>query len=260
MTAADYLLIHIKISARWCALSRRIQVICAWCGPATVIVAFIGWLIAGVLPIPLGSSSTTEEVVSFYANDTRVLFGLVIAQLGVCLVFPLIALIGYRMLRMEGRHPILALIQLVTGAATGVLLLLPMLLMAVIAFRPDRNPEITVTLNDICWLLFITPIAPFIIQNIAIGTAILRDRNRTLPRWVGYTNFWIAASFLPDPLAFFFHGGPFSWRGIFIFWLALTSYSIFLIVMGVVLRAAALREDAAGEAPVESAPGEAIPS
>lgn len=228
-------------------MSRRIQVICAWCGPATVIVACIGWLIAGVLPFPLGSSSTTSEVVSFYANDTRVLLGLVIAQIGVCLVFPLIALIGYRMLGTEGRHPILTLLQLVTGAATGVLLLIPMMLMAVTAFRPDRNPELTVTLNDITWLLFITPIAPFIIQNIAIGTAILRDPSRTLPRWVGYTNFWIAASFLPDPLAYFFHGGPFSWRGIFIFWLALTAYSVFLIVMGVVLRKVALREDREGQ-------------
>src|SRR5690349_18712615 len=124
-------------------MSRRLQLICAWCGPGTVVVTLIGWLIAGILPLPLGSSSTTEEVVSFYANDTRVLFGLVVAQLGICLVFPLIGLIGYHMLRIEGRHPLLTFIQLVTGAATGILLFLPMLLMAVIAFRPDRNPELT---------------------------------------------------------------------------------------------------------------------
>ncbi|MDX1875089.1 hypothetical protein SBI67_23475 [Mycolicibacterium sp. 120266] len=224
-------------------MSRRLQLICAWCGPATVVVTLCGWLIAGILPIPLGASSSTEEVVNFYGHDTRVLAGLVIAQLGICLVFPLIALIGYQMLRIEGRRPLLTLLQLVTGAATGVLLLLPMLLMAVAAFRPDRNPELTVTLNDISWLVFITPIAPFIIQNISIGTAILRDPNQTLPRWVGYMNFWIAASFLPDQLAFFFHGGPFSWRGVFVFWLALTTYSVFLVGMGLVLRAAALRDD-----------------
>lgn len=228
-------------------MSRRIQLICAWCGPGTVIVTLCGWLIAGILPIPLGSSSTTEEVVNFYSNDTRVLFGLVIAQLGICLAMPLIALIGYRMLRIEGRHPILTFVQLVTGAVTALLLFLPMLLMAVIAFRPDRNPELTVTLNDIAWLVFITPIAPFIIQNIAIGTAILRDPNATLPRWVGYMNFWIAASFLPDPLAFFFHGGPFSWRGVFVFWLALTTYSVFLIGMGLVMRAAALKDSEVAE-------------
>ncbi|WP_059020760.1 hypothetical protein [Mycobacterium sp. M26] len=235
-------------------MSRGTQLVCAWCGPATVVVAFIGWLISGVLPFPLGSSSTTAEVVSFYSGGPRVIAGLVIAGLGVSLVFPLIALIGYRMLRMDRRNPLLALIQLVTGAGTGVFLLLPMLLMTVIAFRPDRNPEITVTLNDIAWLLFITPIAPFIIQNIAIGVAILRDDSGTVPRWVGYLNFWIAASFLPDPLAFFFHSGPFSWRGIFIFWLALTTYAIFLIAMGLVLRNAALKDDVHGRAGADAAP------
>ena len=89
--------------------------------------------------------------------------------------------------------------------------------MTVISFRPDRNPEITVTLNDISWLLFITPIGPFMIQNIAIGTAILRDQQELLPRWVGYVNYWVAFLFVPDVLAFFFHSGPFSWRGIFVF-------------------------------------------
>ncbi|MCV7408378.1 hypothetical protein AWC05_04975 [Mycobacterium florentinum] len=221
--------------------------LCAWAGPATVVVTLLGWLIAGILPIPLGSSSSTQEVVSFYGHDTRVLSGLVIAQLGICLVFPLIGLIGYFLLRIEGRRPILTFVQLVTGAATGVLLLLPMLLMAVISFRPYRNPEITVTLNDIAWLVFLTPIAPFIIQNVVIGIAILSDRAQTLPRWVGYLNFWIAASFLPDVLAFFFHSGPLSWRGVLVFWLALTTYSVFLIGMGLVMRSAILRSASAAD-------------
>jgi hypothetical protein len=117
------------------------------------------------------------------------------------------------------------------------------MLMTVIAFRPDRSAELSVTLNDIAWLVFITPIAPFIIQNIAIGIAILRDEGRLLPRWVAYLNFWIAASFVPDPLAYFFHSGPFAWNGILVFWLALTTYAVFLVGMGLVLRGAALRSD-----------------
>jgi hypothetical protein len=165
----------------------------------------------------------------------------------VCLVFSLIAVIGIFMSRMEGRTPILTVLQLLTGAATGVCLLLPLLLMTTIAFRPDRSPELTVTLNDIAWLLFLTPIAPFMIQNVSIGIAILNDQRRTLPRWVGYLNFWVASAFVPDVLAFFFHGGPFGWRGIFIFWLAVTAYSVFLVVMGVVLRNA-IRESAASDA------------
>jgi hypothetical protein len=234
-------------------LTNRILTLCAWAGPATVVVALIGWLIAGVLPIPLGSESSVEQVVNFYSHDTRVVAGLVISSLGVCLVFPLIAVIAVYMVRMEGRTPILTFLQLITGAATGVFLLLPLLLMTTIAFRPDRSPELTMTLNDIAWLLFITPIAPFMIQNVAIGVAILNDKRQTLPRWVGYVNFWIAFSFIPDPLAFFFHSGPFAWRGIFIFWLALTTYAVFLIVMGLTLRKA-IRESADPDLPAVNAP------
>lgn len=224
-------------------MNRRLQLVCAWCGPAAVLVSLTGFLIAGVLPLPLGASSTSQQVVDFYSNP-RVIPGLIIAQLGICLVLPLIGLIGYRMLRIEGRYPLLTFVQLVSGAVTGVCLLLPIMLMTVAAFRPDRSPELTVTLNDIAWLVFITPIAPFIIQNVVIGIAVLRDQQNQLPRWVGYMNFWIAASFLPDPLAYVFHGGPFAWNGIFIFWLALTTYTIFLVGMGLVLRSIALRSDA----------------
>ena len=219
-------------------MSKRIQLLFAWSGPATVVIVSIGFLLAGVLPMPLGPNSSTQEVVNFYSHDTRVAAGLVIASLGICLVFLLIALIGVYMARMEGRTPILTLLQLVTGAATGVFLLMPLLLMAAIPFRPDRTAELTVTLNDIAWLLFITPIGPFIIQNIAIGTAILSDARELLPRWVGYLNYWVALSFVPDILAFFFHSGPFAWRGIFVFWLAFVAYAVFLIAMGLVLRAA----------------------
>jgi hypothetical protein len=233
-------------------MTRRILALCALAGPATVLIALTGWLVAGVLPIPLGSDSSTQEVVDFY-GQTRVLAGMSIASVGICLVFPLIAVIGVHMVRMEGRTPILTFLQLITGAATGVLLLLPMLLMAVIGFRPDRNPELTVTLNDIAWLMFLTPIAPFIIQNVAIGVAILNDKQQTLPRWVGYVNFWVAFSFLPDPLAFFFHSGPFAWRGIFIFWLALATYSIFLIVMGVMLHKAVKESVALDEPAIPAA-------
>ncbi|HXB90033.1 MAG TPA: hypothetical protein VNW74_28725, partial [Mycobacterium sp.] len=49
------------------------------------------------------------------------------------------------------------------------------------------------------------------------------------------------ASFIPDVMAFFFHSGPLSWQGILVFWLALATYSVFLIGMGLVLRRAVLR-------------------
>ncbi|MFZ2174889.1 MAG: hypothetical protein WAW17_12840 [Rhodococcus sp. (in: high G+C Gram-positive bacteria)] len=220
--------------------TRRTLVICGWCGPLTVVVAFIGWLIAGVLPFPLGAGDSTQTVAAFYANGVRVPMGIALASIGICLVIPLVAGVGFVMWRMEGRSPILALIQLVSGAVTGVLLLIPMLIMAVAGFRPDRDAELTMMLNDLAWLLFLTPVAPFIIQNLAIGAGILTATTPLLPRWLGYLNFWVGFTFAFDVLAFAFKTGPFAWHGIFIFWLALSSYTVWLFAMGLTLRHLAL--------------------
>ena len=222
-------------------MSTRIQVLCAWCGPAAAVIVLIAWLIAGVLPMPLSSNTPAAEVVEFYATDSsRVMAGIVISGIGFGLVFPLVAVIAVNMLRMEGRTPILSFLQLATGAATGVFLLMPMILMAMCGFRPDRNPEITVMMNDLAWIMLITPIAPFMLQLVSIGLAILSDQRQTLPRWVGYLNFWIAFSFLPSALPYFFKTGPFAWRGIFVLPLALTTYCLFLVAMGLMVRRAVL--------------------
>lgn len=79
---------------------------------------------------------------------------------------------------------------------------------------------------------------PFIIQNLAIGTAVLTARAMTFPRWVAYLNLWVAFALVPDVLACFFLSGPFAWNGIFVFWLALGPASVFLVVMSVVARCA----------------------
>lgn len=220
--------------------TRTVVLICAWCGPATVAVALAGWLIAGVLPFPLGPGNTADEVVEFYGNGLRVPLGIALASIGVSLVIPFQAILTYAMWRTERGAPILTLVQVFAGAVTSVLLLVPMLIMAIAGFRPDRDPEITVMLNDLSWLLFITPIAPFIIQNLVIAAVALRGDGSVLPRWLGYLNCWIGFTFSFDVLAYAFHGGPFAWNGFLIFWLALTTYAIWLVVIGLMLRQLAL--------------------
>jgi hypothetical protein len=221
-------------------VSPKILLICAWCGPATVGIALVGWLIAGVLPIPLGASSSLEEVVGFYSSGVHVSLGLAISSIGVCMVIPLIAGITGIMRERETGTPLLTLIQLISGTATALCLLFPMLIMAVAGFRPERSPELTMTLNDLAWLLFITPIAPFIIQNLAIAALALGRSSPLLPRWIGFLNLWVGFSFSFDIMAYAFKSGPLAWNGLLIFWLALTTYSIWLLAMGLHLRRLAL--------------------
>ncbi|SCZ20773.1 MULTISPECIES: hypothetical protein [unclassified Pseudomonas] len=218
-------------------MNQRVFSISAWSGTAALVVTCVGWLIAGILPLPLGPSTSTIEVAAFFIDDATVTkMGFVIASVGVGLMLPMLAAISMHMLRMEGRYPLLSFTQMIAGAVTVILNTLPQLLWATIAFRTDRTPEEYRTLNDIAWLLLFTGIIPFMIQNIAIGTAVLSAPHRVFPRWVGFLNLWVALAFVPDVLAYFFMSGPFAWNGIFVFWLALGAYAVFLVGMGVAIK------------------------
>lgn len=218
---------------------KKIADYAAWTGPLALVVTLVGWLLAGMLPIPMGPGEPTDEIVTFFVDDVnRVRAGFVISSIGVVLMLPMLALISVHLYRMDRAVPLLAFLQLITAAATMVINMFPQLIFAIAAFRTDRAPGDIVLLNDMAWLMLFTGIAPFIVQNLAIGVAILRDRTNTFPRWVAWLNFFVAFSFLPDVLAYFFKTGPFAWNGIFVFWLALTTYSLFLVVMSFACRRA----------------------
>jgi len=207
--------------------------------PAAVLVTLAGWLLAGMLPLPHGPSDSTAEVVAFFTEEpNRVMAGFVLSSLGVVLMLPTLALISVHMLRMEGRVPVMAFTQLAAGATTVLINMFPQMIFAIAAFRVGRNPDDIVLLNDLAWLLLFTGIMPFIVQNVAIGVAVLRDKSGVFPRWIGFLNLWVALAFVPDVLAYFFKTGPFAWNGVFVFWLALTAYCVFLFAMAFACRRA----------------------
>ncbi|WP_181781127.1 hypothetical protein [Pseudonocardia pini] len=229
----------------------RMQEICALAGPGAIVVALVGWLVAGVLPRPPAADDSTADIVAFYGeNPTAVRLGLALAVLGLSGIGALTAVISIRMVQMPGQSPVAAFLQMISGAVTWVMLIVPLVIMNVAAFRPDRTPELTVTLNDLAWILFIPPVGPFLVQNVAIAVGILSDRGERpiLPRWVAFANLWVGFLFLPGLLAYFFKSGPFAWQGIFSFWLALTAYAAWAFIMGFTIRASLRREYAGSPA------------
>jgi hypothetical protein len=224
----------------------RAHLWCALAGPIAIAVVIVGWLIAGVLPIPVGADWPADAVMRFYF-DHVVAFrvGVAISIFGMSGFGILAGAITVQLLKAEGRTPILSFVQLISGTVTWVLLVVPLVIWEVAALRPDRPSSEVVLLNDLAWILLIPPVAPFVVQNVCIALVILRDRTGVpvLPRWVAYANLWVAFLFLPGVLSYFFLGGPFAWQGIFAFWLALTAYAVWAVVMGLSIRAA-LRAEA----------------
>jgi hypothetical protein len=224
----------------------RNQRLCAWSGPALIVVFMIGFcLVAGLIPPP-SPGLPAADVARFYAeHQTRIRIGLVISMLGAGLALPFPVTIMLQMRRIEGSSSPMAWVQLVSGLFNTPLFVLPMFGMAAATYRPLRAPEITQALSDLGWLTLVGFGAPAIVQTIAIAIAVLGDRreNPVFARWVGYFNAWCALLFLPGLLVICFHGGPFAYNGVFAFWIPLTVFGAWFFVMCAVLMKAIRQEE-----------------
>ena len=231
-------------------MNRRIQLVCAWCGPVFVVFFGIGMVaLAGFVPPP-AANDTAQEVVRLYTeHHDRVQAGLVLMMFATAFVGPWVAVISTQLRRIDAEG-IRTLVygQLVTGGSLLFVILLPVMAMIVASFRPERNPEITQALNDLAWIPFIMVFTTLMAQMIIVAAAVFLDEaEEVFPRWIGYVSAWAAVLLLPAVLIPFFKEGPFAWHGIFQFWLAATLFFGWFAVMSVALVRAISREAEANE-------------
>src|ERR1700757_2950066 len=77
-------------------LNRRVQLICAWCGPVFMVTLFVG------LVPPPGPSDSAAHIAAFYRDhQNQVRAGLVICLAATPLLAPFIALITYQLKRSD---------------------------------------------------------------------------------------------------------------------------------------------------------------
>ena len=215
-------------------MSIRVERWCICSGPAFVVVFGIGyWAIAHLVPPP-SPLKTPIEVASFYSHGTNYLrLGLLVALAGVPLQLPFVTAISRQLRRIEGEVATLSIIQLAAGALGVLILTFPFILMEAIAFRPERNPDVTQGLNDVAWTAFLGVFFVAVLQNITIAIGIFADRRPEpiLARWLGYFNIFVALSFIPASLLFFFKSGPFAWPGLFVWWIPAILFFVWYLVM-----------------------------
>jgi hypothetical protein len=215
-------------------MNRRIELLCAWCGPAFLVVFVVGlWFVAGLIPPPSPSDSA-EHIAAFYRGHTgQVRLGMLICMLGSVLLAPFIALISSQIRRSSPRLELLADVQLICGVIGIVILMLFELLVATIAFRPDMSPQVLRALNDLAWTTLLWPFSPFSLEYAAIGIAVLMDKREhpLHPRSVGLVSLLVAALFaFGGPTLWAMHGA-FSWDGLLTLWVVLGSFGLWVSVM-----------------------------
>ncbi len=214
------------------------EIACAASGIGFLVFYIVGWwFIAGFVP-PHAPVMEAGELADRYRQNTGTIrFGIMLAMIGAGLVLPFAGVIAGKLRRIEPDTHVLAFTQLAAAAVTSVILLLPTVLWTAAAFRPERNPELILLLNDFAWLLLLMTFSPFLVQFTCIGLAVLSDRSEppVFPRWVGYFNIWVAVLAVPGGLVTFFKTGPFAWNGLLAFWLPVVAFVIWFVVMFFVL-------------------------
>ena len=208
------------------------QRICAYSGIVCVLLFFGGFVAAGFLP-PMSPGMSAAQVAAYYqahAAGIRLGAALIFLSSGCYVWFT--AVISGQMRRIPGVHATVINAQLAGGAFGCLTFLVPALLFAVTAFRPDRSPDATLLLNDMSWIILVMPWIPFMAQYFAFAFAILSDPGPrpVFPRWLAYFNIWTELMFTPAIILPFFKSGPFAWNGVFVFWVPATAFTALFIV------------------------------
>lgn len=229
------------------SLTRKTQLLGAWCGILYVVLLLIGWVfIAGFVPAHLPTAGPEEISAIFSENSVNIRIGMVFTMFAAMMCIPFAGAVAHAIYRIEGGLGMLTASQIMAGIGNTMLTFYPPLWWIIASFRADRNPELVQLLNDVAWIQLVGGLTPFLPMLITVGIASLNDKseNPAFPRWVGFLSFWVFVLLLPGQLLFFFKTGPFAWNGLLAFWVPILVFCGWFVLMSKVLRDDVLQRDA----------------
>lgn len=209
--------------------------LCIWAGPAFVVLYSAGILIAGLFPPPSPTSAASHIVQMYgtHANEMRI--GCILMAFGAGFIAPWAVAIAMQMRRSELGSPVLTYSALASAFFVAIDASLIPTIWAVATFRAGQiSPDITVTLNDLGWFMFMFPWQLgggiwFIAVALSIFTT--PSDKQVYPRWLGWMSLWFCLLTLSDSLVPFFKGGPFAYNGVFTFYVPFTILLVWVVCL-----------------------------
>ncbi|ADU01464.1 MULTISPECIES: hypothetical protein [Mycolicibacterium] len=225
-----------NIKAQWVSL---------WTGPVVGAVLLVAMLAFPAFWPPMSPTLSADEVAAFYSEHTSwIRFSQVTFNLCGILILPFFMVIVVQMKRMRNQSHVFAYCYLTAVVSGATIFALSNIFFLVAAFRPDRNPELIMVLNDLAWIVFIAPVGMVVAQFVLLALAVYFDDgpDPVFPRWVGHYSLATAAAMIPAAGAAVFQTGPLAWDGLLSFWVRNGAYALFVVVMFFVVRRAVLRQ------------------
>lgn len=222
---------------------------------------FGGVLLVAVLAFPgfwppMSPELTAGQVAAFYQqNITMIRFSMITLNLCAIMLIPFFMVIVVQMKRMAISSAVLAYSYLAAIATGATMFAIADIFWLVAAFRPDRDPQLTMLLNDFAWFIFVAPVGFIVVANLILALAIWLDARPepVFARWVGWVNLAAAAAMTPAVGAVVVKTGPFAWDGAVSFWLRWLAFAAYLVLMFVAAHGAIRRQHAEESLPDKAA-------
>jgi len=230
------------------------EVLLLWTLPVVLLLwAAVFFLFPGFTP-PLSPTLSAEEVAAFYRdpqNLPRVRYSMILFNWFCVGLVPVMMLIAMQIRRMAHRTPIFSYSVIACAAYAPTTFLMSSLFWLLAAYRPERDPQLTLLFNDLAWVTSAGQSGFLVALCGIIALAIFLDRQPrpVFARWVAHFNLVIGAALVPACFVAVVMEGPFAWDGVVGFWVRNLAVGAWIAVMGGVLGQAIQRQRREGEAP-----------
>jgi len=237
--------------------SERSQRAILWWGIGLAVVYTLALIFLIQQVPPKNPQWSAEQVAAWYeANSLKVKWGAAVCSWTGAFMMPILAVVAVQMARVEtGGWKIWSALSLVSGALMSLFLMLPPMFYGVAAYTaPRKNPEVTTLMHELATLTLVTTDQFYIFMWVGVTVLALRPatqlvKNNPFPRWWGYLSLWITIMFEAGAIAFIPRTGPFSWRGLLVFWSPLSLFGLWIVIQcWLVFRALRLQEADAEDA------------
>lgn len=235
-------------------MSARAQRIMIWWGLIFMAIYGLAWVfLLHILPPPPATWSTAQVAQWYVTNATDIKWGASIAGWTSAFLVPYTIVVTAQMWRLEKGKPIWSMLAFAGGTIMSLFLTFPPIIWGTAAFTPTRAPEITATLHELGWLTMVSTDQYYIFLWVAVAVVCLLPNtvvHSPFPRWFGYFTIWNALMLEAGAIAFNAHTGPFAWNGLLVYWVPLTLFVIWLIVLSRLMFTAISEQEAAESEPL----------
>jgi hypothetical protein len=212
----------------------RTQLIALWVTAITMAIMLVAYAVYPAFWPPMSPELSAEAVAGFYRDNAGwIRFSMVTFNLCGMMLLPLFCVVAAQIKRMSAQSQAFSYCYLMATVSGATIFALAAIFFAAAAFRPSRDADLVMVLNDLGWIVFVAPVGMALIQNLMLAMAIYYDRTAhpVYPRWLAHFAIVVALAMAPSAFSVTVSSGPLAWNGAVSFWLRNIAFGIFLVVL-----------------------------